>query len=186
MTVRRWFAPVGLALALGMTLSSVPVAQAAPAIAACAVTWGSQPKDADIETTEMGRITNVRSGRHDCYDRLVIDLKGKPYGWRLRYVDQVGKSGSGEHVPLRGDGKLLVVAYAPTYDNDYRPTYRPADVNELVNVSGYQTFRQVVLLGSFEGVSDFGLGVRARLPFRVFLLNEGGISHLVVDVAHRW
>jgi hypothetical protein len=52
----------------------------------------------------------------------------------------------------------------------------------MPNVAGYTTFRQVGWGGSFEGYSTVGLGVRARLPFRVF---RNG-SDLVVDVAHRW
>jgi hypothetical protein len=51
-----------------------------------------------------------------------------------------------------------------------------------VNVAGYQTFRSTRYGGSFEGQTSFGLGVRARLPFRVFHVD----NHLVVDVAHRW
>nr|WP_280956330.1 hypothetical protein [Cellulomonas flavigena] len=34
---------------------------------------------------------------------------------------------------------------------------------------------------------QFGLGVRARLPFRAFVLaGPGSGSRLVVDVAHQW
>ncbi|HEX2064459.1 MAG TPA: hypothetical protein VHE80_08555 [Acidimicrobiales bacterium] len=41
--------------------------------------------------------------------------------------------------------------------------------------------------GTFEGRSTFGLGVWARLPFRVFKLDGPGTSsRIVVDVAHRW
>jgi hypothetical protein len=186
MKLRRSFVSLGLALALGMTLSGVSVAQAASPVAACATTWGSQPKVGQAEPPATGVIRNVRTGRHDCYDRLVVDLDAKPSGWSLQYVDQVYTSGSGELVPLRGGAKLLLTAFAPTYDVNGRPTYRPSNVNELVNVTGYQTFRQVALAGGFEGVSDFGLGVRARLPFRVLLVDDAGGSHLVVDVAHSW
>ena len=50
-----------------------------------------------------------------------------------------------------------------------------------------RAFRQVAWAGSFEGYSSLGLGVRARLPFRVFALDgpDAG-SRLVVDVAHFW
>ena len=35
--------------------------------------------------------------------------------------------------------------------------------------------------------TGIGLGVRARLPYRVFVLDgSGGGSRLVIDVAHRW
>jgi hypothetical protein len=57
-------------------------------------------------------------------------------------------------------------------------------------VKGFRTFRQVAYAGSFEGQTTFGLGVRARLPFRVFVLaGSPGDRHgamLVIDVAHRW
>jgi hypothetical protein len=52
----------------------------------------------------------------------------------------------------------------------------------MPNVAGYRTFRQVAWAGSFEGYTTVGLGVRARLPFRVFLTG----NHLVIDVAHTW
>ena len=49
------------------------------------------------------------------------------------------------------------------------------------------TFRDVVWAGSFEGITSVGLGVRARLPSRAFVLaGPGDGSRLVIDVAHRW
>lgn len=63
----------------------------------------------------------------------------------------------------------------------------PALSPELANVSGYRTFRQVAGAGSFEGQTTIGVGVRARLPFRVRTGAEtGGGTRLVVDVAHTW
>ncbi len=57
----------------------------------------------------------------------------------------------------------------------------------LVGVAGFRTFRQVLGAGAFEGVSSIGIGVRARLPFRVFTLaGPGSHSRLVIDVAHLW
>jgi len=61
---------------------------------------------------------------------------------------------------------------------------------EMVDVAGFDTFRQVASAGSFEGWTTLALGVRARLPFRVFLVRGAPYSdqalRLVVDVAHRW
>jgi hypothetical protein len=57
----------------------------------------------------------------------------------------------------------------------------------MADVTGYQTFLQVAGAGSFEGQTTIGLGVRARLPFRAFILTgPGDGSRLVVDVAHLW
>ena len=66
--------------------------------------------------------------------------------------------------------------------------FTPANPDELVNVTGWSTFRQIKLVGaSFEGVTQFGLGVRARLPFHVFTLTgPGSMTRVVIDVAHRW
>ena len=40
-------------------------------------------------------VTNVRTGQHYCFDRLVIDLKGKAGGYNVRYVSKVVQDGSG-------------------------------------------------------------------------------------------
>ena len=57
----------------------------------------------------------------------------------------------------------------------------------LPSVRGFGTLRSVVHAGSFEGDTTFGVGTRARLPFRVFTLaGPGGHSRIVLDVAHRW
>ena len=76
---------------------------------------------------------------------------------------------------------------ASSYDQNGNVTYNPAAKAELSNVAGYQTLRQVVYAGIFEGYTSIGLGVRARLPFRVFTLDgPGSGSRLIVDVAHFW
>ena len=91
------------------------------------------------------------AGRHQCFDRLVLDFQGQADGYRVEYVSTVRSDGSGQVVPLRGGAKLQVVALAPAYDSAGNPTFRPANRNELVNVAGWSTFRQVASAGSFEG-----------------------------------
>jgi hypothetical protein len=145
-------------------------------------------KSAPTTSTSPTHLVGARSGRHDCYDRLVVDLDGPASGYEVAYVDEVRQDGSGHLVPLRGGAFLSVRVIAPGYDPETgTPTYTPADPAEAVAVGGYQTFRQVAWAGSFEGQSLFGLGVRARLPFRVFALDgPGDGSRLVIDVAHLW
>lgn len=129
-------------------------------------------------------LTNVRGGRHDCYDRLVMDIRGAENGFQVRYVSQVYDQG-GTVIPLRGGALLEIVLLDPAYDDTGASTYDPADPQELVNVSGWRTFRQVAWGGSYEGYTTIGLGARARLPFRVFSLAGPGSSSRVLDVAHR-
>jgi hypothetical protein len=153
--------------------------------AGCATGWGSLPEASTFQGA--GQLTNVRTGRHTCFDRIVFDVKGKPSWFRVHYVPNVYTAGEGKLIPLRGGAKLEIILLAPSYDDNYRPTYQPADYDELTNVSGYRTFRQVVSAGSFEGETVIGVGVRARLPFRVFTLTgPGDTGRIVVDVAHRW
>jgi len=172
-----------LALASALTLTT-STAEAAPA---CGITWGSLTKAAG-SLLPTSQITGVRSGRHHCYDRLVVDLRGSLSGYSVSYVTTVLTEGGGFPVALRGGARLAVVVKAPTFDiNTGQPTYSPADPRELTPVSGFHAFRQVADAGSLEGQTTIGLGVRARLPFRVFVLAGPGTgSRLVVDVAHHW
>jgi hypothetical protein len=100
----------------------------------------------------------------------------------VSYVDEVTEDATGDPVPLRGGAKLQVTVYAPAYDESWEPTYVYANRAELVDVTGFQTFRQVAWAGSWEGTTGVGLGVRARLPFRVFTVPD----RIVIDVAHFW
>jgi hypothetical protein len=176
-----------LTTALTALVLTVP-AQAAPY---CGITWGSLAKTASAGDTEM--LNGVRSGRHACFDRLVIDVGGEDISFNtydVRYVPLVYSEGKGDRVPVRGAADLQIVVGAPAYDSQYRPTFTPANPREVVNVAGYSTFRQVAWAGSFEGQTTLALGVRARLPFRVFTLdgvaNSDDTPRLVIDVAHRW
>jgi hypothetical protein len=95
-------------------------------------------------------------------------------------VKQIISDPSGMVLHVRGDAKLLITIQAPA-----GPGYRP-NARNLVSVSHFRTFRQVRGAGSFEGITSIGLGVRARLPFRVFRVDNGAQpgSRLVIDVAH--
>lgn len=191
---KRIIRPLVLALAIGVMPAAVVSASSASAAPFCGIFWGSLAKSSD--QVPAAAITNVRAGRHTCFDRMVVDINGKyanivggHAGYYVRYVRDVFEDPRGRLVPLRGGAKLQIAVRAHTEDiYTGLQVYRPSKPNELVNVSGFSTFRQIKLIGpSFEGVTQIGLGVRARLPFRVFTLDgPGGGSRLVIDVAHHW
>ena len=189
MSPHRLLKRIALTVAVAALAVTGTAVTANPAAAAdCSVNWGSTAKkSAPMSSREL---TNVRSGRHTCYDRLVIDLNGAAAtstGYDVRYVPVVLQDGSGEPVPLRGAADLQIVVRAPAYDTNGDPTYSPVDPDELANVSGYSTFRQVAFAGSFEGQTTIGLGVRARLPMRVKrIAGPGTAQRVVIDVAHHW
>ncbi len=170
---RRTTRRVAAALAAAAALTTTSAATAVPASAACATAWGSLAKTSAPLVT--GRVAGVRAGHHACYDRLVLDLTGSAPGYDVRYVSTVRAEGSGNPVTVAGGARLAVVVRKGA-------TRVPA----MPSVGGYPTFRQVRWAGSFEGYTTLALGVRARLPFRVFTLSDGSTSRLVVDVAHTW
>jgi hypothetical protein len=179
----RALRPLALGAAVGVLVALVPgAAQAAPY---CGQVWGSLPETRSVWTS--GPVDDVRAGRHACFDRLVVDVGGDPAGYDVRYVPVVHRDGSGTAVPVRGEADLQLVVRAPAYDAAGRATWAPARPSEAVDVRGFTTFRQVADAGSFEGQTTIALGVRARLPFRVLVLDgPGDASRVVVDVAHRW
>jgi hypothetical protein len=155
---------------------------------------GSAPGEPDWSTfpTDGSAVDNLRAGQHDCYDRLVIDVLGSRPGYRVQYVDTVAEYSvidgeRGPAIPLHGGALLEIVVPTNTSDAHGYETYAPASRDQLVNVTGWRTFRQVAEVGYYEAQRQFGVGVRARVPFRVFTLNgPGDHSRLVIDVAHRW
>jgi hypothetical protein len=127
--------------------ASTSEATASTSTACAGITWGSLPKadgfvayepqvytegncdvltlrgGAQLKVVVMGEVKGVRTGRHECYDRLVVDR-------------------------------------APNAQFTASPG------QEIANVAGYSTFREVAYGGAFEGYTTIGLGVRTRLPMR--------------------
>ncbi|MDH6460825.1 hypothetical protein M2302_000986 [Micromonospora sp. A200] len=152
----------------------------------CGITWGSLEKTTG--PLSSAPLTQVRTGRHDCYDRVVFEFAGPVSGYSVAYGETWTE---GEGLALSpytaGDALLRVSLRAPAYDDRHVATV-PYRVGEhAANVLRYSTLRDVVFAGSFEGYTTFAVGVRARLPFRVFVLaGPGTHSRIVLDVAHQW
>ncbi len=150
----------------------------------CANTWGSTPKGAPPQTSPGHHIINVRAGRHECFDRLVIDLDAGAPGYHVQYVRRYRHIATGAIIPTPGGARLEIIARAAAFNDQGQATYDGVDGQALprINLAGFETFRSTRYGGSFEGHTSFGLGVRARLPFRVLKLG----NRLVIDVAHHW
>ncbi|MEW2289222.1 hypothetical protein [Streptomyces sp. NPDC047841] len=189
--MRRIRAAVAVTVLTGATLwTAAGTAGAAPVegprpVAACPTDWGSGAKgDAAVGA---GHLEDIRTGQHECYDRIVFDVPGggDRIGYHVQYVDRLYADPSGQYIPVAGGAILDIRVDAWSYDLETgKPTY-PGKVGEAlpgVNVSGYRTFRDTRFGGTFEGRTQVGLGVRARLPFRVLRLD----GRVVVDVAHSW
>ncbi len=172
-----------LVLAAG-TIGLVPSTAGAAPEGSCAVTWGSGDEAAGPSTSRFSPVVDVRTGRHACFDRLVVDLDGPASGYNVRYVRRFRGQASDEVIRLPGGARIEIIVKAPSTDSGGDPTYTGVRGQPLpgVSVAGYETFRSTRFGESFEGYTQIGLGVRARLPFRVLKVG----NRVVIDVAHHW
>lgn len=166
-------------------LSTVPALAASPVSAVpaqssfCGLTWGSLPKSPfstmPFEGSSLPSV--VRAGRHECFDRVVIEHSG---GLRLfasvGYTPMPVSDVYGNPLPLAGGAALVATGYGAYTASDFTATY-----------PGFATLRQVTSGGVMRSMDNLYIGVRARLPFRVFALaGPGTHNRLVIDIAHRW
>ncbi|MEH0844242.1 ABC transporter substrate-binding protein [Micromonospora sp. CPCC 205711] len=146
----------------------------------CGITWGSTAKSGG--TLRTASLLTTRTGRHDCYDRLVFEFEGAANGYSVAY-GAAWTEGQGLALsPYTAGGALLRVSL-----REPAVGYPHRSGDHVANVVGYRTLRDVVYGGTFEGYSTFAVGVRAQLPFRVLVLaGPGTHSRIVLDVAHQW
>ena len=185
--MRKSVGKVIAALVAGVALAACTTQAVAAPAPACGITWGSTEKAAG--PLSAAPLVTVRTGRHDCWDRVVFEFDGSATGYSVRYGEQVLTDGEGlDLVPwTAGGAHLWVTLRAPAYDDNHEATIPVRSGERPVNVLRYDTLRDVVFGGSFEGYTTFAVGVRARLPFRVTLLpGPGTHSRVVLDVAHQW
>ncbi|MCU7826922.1 hypothetical protein [Kitasatospora sp. DSM 101779] len=188
--MRRWTAlPVALVL-VGLGSAVTPAAAATgTATVQCESGWGSLDKAGAARTDDYRSMTGIRTGTHPCFDRMVVDVPGSspaaPVAYRIGYTDSpIGTTTDDRQIPVAGGKVLTVVIGAHTTDADWNPTYPMRTGERLpgLDFTGYPTFVEARGAGSHAGETRIGLGVRARLPYRVLQLD----NRLVIDVAHTW
>lgn len=154
--------------------------------------WGTGGKEAAPYTTAA--LYLVRAGRHDCFDRVVLDINGPAeVGYVVRYVPVVTADGSGKPIPVAGEAALQVVVRAPAQgfdDSGHQPGRVLAETGDAFYTAGqladWQSLREIRFAGSFEGQCTVAVGVSEKLPFRVFtqLDRTDQVRKLVIDIAH--
>ncbi|WP_409483455.1 hypothetical protein [Arsenicicoccus dermatophilus] len=156
-----------LAAAGAMSVAAVPTAQAATT--SCRVSWGSTDKVINLSSTVTGTLaTDVRTGHHTCYDRVVFELAGRTGQTVAGYG---GSAATPQYLVVGARTKLVPVGVKP---GQVLPTT-------------FRTVRGVVYAGPTEGYEAVAIVTRARLPYRLFVVKgPGSHNRVVVDVAHRW
>ncbi|MEU4442043.1 hypothetical protein AB0K14_15750 [Actinosynnema sp. NPDC050801] len=130
--------------------------------------------------TQTPVLTDIRTGRHAGFDRVVLDLDGHRPEFFIRSVDQLYYDGSGHPVSLPGSYFLEVrSAPAAAHDDNGNLTYtgpRQFTTPALTNVQA------VAITGDYEANLTVGLGMRRDSWHRVFLLDSP--TRVVIDVGH--
>jgi hypothetical protein len=120
---------------------------------------------------------------------VVFEFNGRASGYRVQYADPVTQGAGFDLAPYMAGGALLrVVLLDPDHNIETGAiTYDHKPGDHVANVLRDRTLRDVMFGGSSEGYTTFGVGVRARLPFRVFVLSGPGThNRIVLDIAHQW
>jgi hypothetical protein len=150
-----------------------------------ALSWGTGPKQV-LASPISSEIYQVRAATHQACDRVVFDLNGLGHlGYLVRYVPAVAADPSGRPIRVAGGAALQVTIQAPDFrESGHQPWRTPWQLGQ--RLTGGWPLREVRFAGSFEHVTSFAVGVRARRPFRVLVLADPSnhVTRLVVDIAH--
>lgn len=132
-------------------------------------------------TGGSGILREIRTGRHDGFDRVVFEFEGGVPGYWVRYTGVLRTGGGGVPVPTQGTALLEVVlspvqtvTHEPPYDLTYRAGREHAPRQRVV--------LHVVGTGEYEATDSFGIALTGRSGFRVLELD--GPPRLAIDVAH--
>ncbi|WP_030912497.1 AMIN-like domain-containing (lipo)protein [Streptosporangium amethystogenes] len=186
--------PLFLLAGCGSATQSAPPSSGTPATAPVVITPTTTPnstpaglrpptstKEIEVERTTVASptVTGARFGRHQGFDRVVIDLNGEVPGYTARWVPELVQDGSGDRVDVKGGAYLqLAISPAVAHSGAGKPTWTggPIFQAQLGNV------QSVVKTGDFEGVVSVGIVLDHRAPFRV--LEQKSPNRLIIDVAH--
>ena len=164
--------------------TDTPAASTSSAVAGSGSSAQPFPADASVDTAEPVdpaglTVTDVRTGAHDGFDRVVLDIAGQGTpGWTVEYVDSATSEGKGDPVGLAGPAYLRVVLTGVS--NPYEAV---ADerARGAVAAPGGGVVTGAWFDGTFEGQSLAYVGTTAERPFRVYALSAP--TRVVVEVA---
>ena len=178
-------APISAAAGPGLPPAPRTGAEAAPGLPG---EFCTTPVDLSRRAPGQATATRFAVGNHEAetpaYDRVVISLDRPAANYQVHYVRKVLADGTGEPVSLRGSADLEVrISRALAHDDQGGST-----VPVRNHVRSWTPLRQARIVSDFEGVLQLGIGLSARVDFRVLTLTAP--DRLVIDLAapgtHPW
>ena len=125
-------------------------------------------------------LSNIRTGQHDGFSRVVLDLSGLPTEHRVREVTGVANCGSGNPVSMPGSTEILEVTLigAAAHDDNGNPTYTGS---RNFATPGLTNINRVAFTCDFEATLGIAVGyANPNSWHRVFTLTSP--NRLVIDV----
>lgn len=122
-------------------------------------------------------VTGVRVSAHSGFDRVVLELSGSGApGWFVDYTTTATQQGSGSAISFAGDTALNV-----NIDGTVYPFDLGLDDPKIGTVPGTGSIvTEVISAGTYEGRSQFLIGLNGRHPYSVSVLEDP--HRLVVDI----
>jgi hypothetical protein len=131
-------------------------------------------------STGMVTVTDIRTARHDTFDRFVITLAGDSFPTHSAELNAgpAVQCGSGEPVELSGEAVLVVgLEPARAHDDAGNSTLEPRDT-----APGFPALLEARLICDFEGHVEWAFGIAETTAFRVLELTEP--ARIAVDIQH--
>lgn len=143
--------------------------------------WTDDPQEqAPVASDEPQEITDVRTGLHEDFDRVVLDLTGdEPHlGWFAGFVDEAVEDPTGEPLAVKGDAFLQLGIYGIDWTTPSTDRYSGASVDG----GSLEVVEEVVFGGLFEAQQQILIGLDERTAYRMFALSDP--ARIVIDIRH--
>ena len=126
-------------------------------------------------------LKTFRTARHPGFDRFVLEFAKELPGYHLEYIDRpIRRCGSGDTVPMEGDGFLSVkVELVQAHTEMGDETIAGPDRHRKLSLG---VMREAVMTCDLEGRVVWVVGMAAPNKYRVLELSNP--PRLVVDVLH--
>jgi hypothetical protein len=127
-------------------------------------------------------ITDVRTGTHDGYDRVVFEFAdGLPEASLERAEPPFTQDASGEPIDVQGESFLRLILRGGTKQTlEGTSSYDGPTEFE----TGYPALVHLIEGGDFEAQSTWYFGLAAESCVRVLTLTDDGTARLVIDIEH--
>ena len=133
-------------------------------------------------TIAHANITDVRTGTHDGYDRVVFDFAdGLPEASLERAEPPFTQDASGLPIEVQGESFLRLILRGGTKQTlEGTTSYDGPTEFE----TGYPALVHLIEGGDFEAQSTWYFGLAAESCVRVLTLTDDGTARLVIDIEH--